>query len=403
MKLIFHPLFLLFLISGVLAQKDNPYYSNTITTSVPALTIETDAVSTSMGNISVVAEDDYPWSGINGNPAILSNRTKLWGVSLSSKSWNRALTQDVNFYSLKGYFSLTENLTAGVFSTYFSPGNIIVSGINCSPFDLYSGIRLAYSSDSTFSAGLGLKYIYSDLVNNCISVVPDNYQSARALAGDFGIQYSKRILLNEKSKFRLNFGINILNIGNKIKYLKDTQEGDFMPGQLGAGTMITYNSTFKNQGNFSLSLAYAADKLLVPTPPIYARDSLGNLILDDQGKYVIALGKHPFVSVFGGIIQSFYDAPYGAWEEFNEIRHSVGLGFRIQTSEDLTFFLRGGYKTTHKTKGNIKYLTTGSGIIYKTFTLHFSMLFLKSYQDQFTYSSGNVMLIAEFPFKKSFH
>ena len=112
------------------------------------------------------------------------------------------------------------------------------------------------------------------------------------------------------------------------------------------------------------------NKLLVPTPPIYAQDSTGQPIKDDNGDYVIESGKDPNRSLVSGMFGSFADAPGGFDEELAEIMWSVGTEYWY----DNQFALRGGFFYEHPLKGNRKYITLGAGLRYNVFGLDFSYL-----------------------------
>ncbi len=110
--------------------------------------------------------------------------------------------------------------------------------------------------------------------------------------------------------------------------------------------------------------------MLVPTPPIYETDTLGNPILDGAGNKVILKGKNPDVSVVQGMIQSFYDAPGGLTEELKEIIWVVGVEYWY----DKQFAVRAGYFHESSMKGNRKFFTLGAGLRYNIFGLDFSYL-----------------------------
>jgi glycosyltransferase involved in cell wall biosynthesis len=114
-----------------------------------------------------------------------------------------------------------------------------------------------------------------------------------------------------------------------------------------------------------LTIAIDFNKLLVPTPPIYASDSSGNPIPGE-----ITKGKDPNVSPVTGIIQSFYDAPYGTKEELEEWTISPALEYWYNK----LFSIRAGYFWESKYKGNRQFFTVGAGLRYNVFGLDFSYL-----------------------------
>jgi hypothetical protein len=121
-----------------------------------------------------------------------------------------------------------------------------------------------------------------------------------------------------------------------------------------------------NRISISLDLA----KLLVPTPPVYALDSNNQIVIGSDGKKVIAKGKDPDVSVVKGMIQSFYDAPYGFKEEMQEINIALAAEYWYNK----LFSVRAGYFYESKYKGNRQFFTLGAGLRYNVFGLDFSYL-----------------------------
>ena len=66
-----------------------------------------------------------------------------------------------------------------------------------------------------------------------------------------------------------------------------------------------------------------------------------------------------------GFFLSFADAPYGAKEEFDEVRWGAGLEY----SYNKQFFARFGYGYENFIKGNRNYLTVGAGFHLSIFSL----------------------------------
>lgn len=95
----------------------------------------------------------------------------------------------------------------------------------------------------------------------------------------------------------------VSNFGNKISYTQHSNNRDFLPANLGIGSSVQFNLDEVNK----LSIAFDANKLLVPTP-----DSTGNF----RNK-----------SVLMGALQSFNDAPGGFTEELSEISYSAGVEY----------------------------------------------------------------------------
>jgi hypothetical protein len=120
----------------------------------------------------------------------------------------------------------------------------------------------------------------------------------------------------------------------------------------------------------TVSFAFDVNKLLVPTPPVYAVDEDGDPIYDAGGDQIIEAGKDPDVGVLPGVFQSFTDAPGGMKEEFNELMFSVGAEYWYLKQ----FAFRGGYFHEHETKGARKYFTVGMGLKMNVFSLDMAFL-----------------------------
>ena len=91
---------------------------------------------------------------------------------------------------------------------------------------------------------------------------------------------------------------------------------------------------------------------------------------DDAGNPVIEDGKDPNVSVVQGMLQSWYDAPYG----FNEEMREWNLVFGLEYWYDKQFAIRTGFFYEDATKGNRKFFTLGAGLRYNIFGLDLSYL-----------------------------
>jgi hypothetical protein len=109
---------------------------------------------------------------------------------------------------------------------------------------------------------------------------------------------------------------------------------------------------------------------LVPSNPVYKRDSLGDFVYDSDNNLIIEKGKDPNPPVIQGMLQSFNDAPNGFKEEMEEINISLGLEYWY----DKQFALRSGFFYEPESKGNRKYLTFGAGFRFNVFGLDLSYL-----------------------------
>jgi hypothetical protein len=350
---------------------------NAIQTAVPFMTITPDSRGGGMGDVGVASEPDINSQFWNNAKYVFME--SQGGVALSYTPWLRKLINDINLAYLAGFYKIDEKQVVSAALRYFSLGQIIFTDNYGTPQGIYVpnefAIDAGYSRLLTdnFSGGIVFRFIRSDLTGGQ-SVGGGESKAAMAIAGDLGFFYRKPDLRMGSKDAILGLGIQIANMGNKVSYTAD-QEKSFLPINLRLGGALTVNMDDYN----SISLMADVNKLLVPTPPVWATDSIGTPIRDNEGNQVIEFGKNPFVAVPVGMFQSFYDAPGVVRddgsrsvfrEEINEISFSVGMEYWYRKQ----FAIRGGYFHEHASKGNRKYFTVGMGLRLNVFSLDFSYL-----------------------------
>jgi hypothetical protein len=341
---------------------------NTITTAVPFLLIAPDSRAGSMGDCGVATTPDA--NSMHWNPAKLAFVDDDMGFSVSYSPWLQALVNDINLAYLSFYRRIDKMQAFGASLRYFSMGEITFTdkaGESLGTFNPNEfSIDAAYSRkfSDNFSGAVSLRYIYSNLTGNFF-VGGSESRPGQALATDVSAFYHKKLKVDNRNSI-LAFGINISNIGNKISYTETTQR-DFIPINLRLGPSFTIELDKYNVLLFTADI----NKLLVPTPPIYARnDTTGHAIIGPDGNYVIANGMDPNRSVVSGMFQSFSDAPGGFSEEMKEFTWAFGVEYWY----DKQFAIRGGYFHESQYKGNRKYFTLGAGLKYNVFGLDFAYL-----------------------------
>jgi hypothetical protein len=359
--------------NNIIAQNINNRGGNTITTGVPFLLINPDAQSTGIGDIGVVAAPGYYQTGLTQNPALLARNEKVIGSMTSYKPWLRNLAPDIRLWNTSVYHSLGKKMSIGYSFNYFSFGEVIFTDDNGNaagvfrPKEFSGALKLAQSITPNLSLGAGIKYIYSNLTPGFAR----NYHPATAFAGELGMDYRKEIKKEDEKIFRYDIGASILNIGNKIRYT-DASPGEFLPTIGKIGVMFTYSQHIETTTTWAIDIAYQAEKLLVPTPPIYKykTDTSGNVTnevdVDPNGKPIILAGKDPNRSVVQGMLGSFNDAPGGFHEELREIVHCFGIENRFTFNEKITVSIRLGHLRENILKGNRKFFMTGLGLKYKS-------------------------------------
>jgi hypothetical protein len=321
-----------------------------------------------MGDCGAASTPDV--NSMHWNAAKYSFLDKKFGFALNYTPWLRRLVPDINFSYLSGYYKFKKDQTLAASLRYFSLGDITFTDINGNTVGQFRpnefALDVAYSRklSERFSMALALRYIYSNLTSN-VNVGGANTKAGQAGAADISAYYQNPDLTLGGKKVTYAFGLNISNIGNKISY-SETGVKDFLPTNLKIGN----NLTFKLDEYNSIAIMVDLNKLLVPSPPEFARDSTGSPILAPDGTYQIAYGKKSNVGVIPGIVQSFGDAPGGFKEEMAEIMWSTGLEYWY----DNLFSFRAGYFHESPSKGNRQYFNIGAGLRYNVFGIDFAYL-----------------------------
>ena len=343
---------------------------NAITTAVPFLSIAPDSRAGAMGDIGCATSADA--NSQSYNPAKYVFNKNRFGFSVSYSPWLRQLVNDINLAYLAGYWRITDMDAIGASLRYFSLGDIefmdengnLISTQNPNEF----AIDFTYSRKliDVLSIAITPRFIYSNLTAGQF-VGGEETKAGLAGAADISLFYEQDFDVKGLENSTLRAGLCISNMGNKMSYSFGTLRRDFLPTNLKLG--LGYELDF--DGYNKLAVTGELNKLLVPTNPIYAHDSItGNTIYDAAGNPVIAAGMNPDVSVPQGMIQSFYDAPGGFKEEMREIMWALGAEYSYRN----LFFVRLGYFHESQYKGNRQFLSVGAGIKYSIFGIDVSYL-----------------------------
>ena len=339
-----------------------------ITTAVPFLAISPDSRASGMGDVGVATSPDA--NATHWNPAKLAFLEPSFGISASFTPWLSKVVNDMSISYLSAYKKINQQQALGLSMRYFDLGDIQLTDrqgnlLNLvSPREFSLAATFALQLSENLSAGLSGRFIHSKLLSWTNSNGTDG-QAGISGAADVGIYYNKDIVFNG-NEGSWAFGANISNIGAKITYL-DENQADFIPTNLRVGGAFT---TYLDPYN-KLTFAVDLNKLLVPTPPIYLRDSVTNrIVFDANNNPQILRGEDPDRGLLSGMFGSFADAPDGFSEELQEVMISAGVEYWYN---DL-FAVRTGYFYEHANKGNRKYFTAGLGLRYQVFGVDFAYL-----------------------------
>ncbi len=332
------------------------------TTAVPFLTIAPDARSGGMGDAGVSSSPDV--YSLYWNPAKYAFEDKDFGVGIGYVPWLRGLVNDIGLASITGFKKFGDRQAIALSLRYFSMGDVMFTndqGVELGevkPNEWAIDATYARKFSPSFSGAVAGRFIYSNLVP--VKYIED-VRPGTSVAADVSLYYHKELEIKGLTSSLFCFGLDISNIGSKISYKSSSITSDFIPTNLRLGPSFTMDVDEYNR----LTLMVDFNKLLVPTPPIYATDTLGNPL-----NGVIAKGKNPNVSPITGMIQSFYDAPGGLKQELAEWTISPAIEYWYNK----LFSLRAGYFYENVTEGDRKFFTIGAGLRYNVFGLDFSYL-----------------------------
>lgn len=337
----------------------NAQQTGGITTAAPFLLIPPDARSGGMGDIGVATSADA--FSLFHNPAKMAFGSRQVYAGLTYSPWLRNLTDDIFIGSASYINRFSENSAWGADFKYFSLGEISLTdnqgnangSINPNEFVLSGAYALKLSE--TFSMGVGLKYLRSNLAFN--GTAGNALQPINSFAVDVSGYYQSFEENYGSFNGRYRIGFNITNIGPKVSYVPG--EEDFIPTNLKFGGGFDF--ILDDYNIISTNLEFT--KLLVPTPPL--RDGNGNIIE----------GKDDNVGWINGIFQSFGDAPGGFSEELQEFTWAMGAEYLYNNA----FALRAGYFHESENKGNRQYFTIGAG--FRTNALNVDLSYLINSSD----------------------
>lgn len=334
--------------------------SRVITTGVPFLLITPDARSAGMGELGVATSADVysqQW-----NPAKYVFAEKSQGLGVSYTPYLSKLVDDIFLANVTYYTKNTERSAWGASLKYFSLGDIqfndlvantiIQQGIE-RPNELTLDVSYGLKLDDKFSLAVAGRFIRSDLkLSSDLDATPAN-----TLGVDIAAFYRGDVFDLGENKGRIRYGMNISNIGPRLKYDEGGQK-NFIPTNLRVGTGLDLVLDANNSLNFNLEL----NKLLVPSPVAIVEN--GDIVGYQQ----------PDITFLKGIFESFSDAPDGFSEELKEITWATGVEYVFQDS----FALRTGYFNESLEKGSRRFLTLGAGFRLDFATIDISYLFSTS-------------------------
>ena len=320
---------------------------NPVSTAVNSLKIGPDARAGGLGDIGAATDPDV--NSQAWNPAKYPFCISRAGIAVNYTPWLRKIVNDIDLAYVAGYMRLGDYTAISSSLRYFSLGEVDAGeNMSIKPYEMAFDIGVSRMLSENFSAAIALRYIRSDLSGN----YSDDTKPGNAFAADVAMYYNKYVVMGSR-ECQLGLGLNISNIGSKMKF--GDENTYFIPTNLRLGVNYLIPINEYNKIAFGLDL----NKLLVPTMPRQKDDESGE-------DYQQRLQKDYFdMSPITGIFKSFGDAPGGFSEELKEIQWSFGVEYTCNDK----FILRAGYHDEDKDKGNRKYFTVGAGFRMNVFSI----------------------------------
>ena len=323
---------------------------NPVEHAVISQTIAPDARAGGMGDVGAATDPDVnsQYWNLAKYPFCISRA----GVALNYTPWLRQLVNDIDLAYVAGYYRVGDYGALSGSLRYFSLGEVYTSDesdMTVNPYEMSLDVAYSRMLSETFSMGVGLRWIYSDLRYD----YSEDSKPASAFAADIAFYYNNYVMLGSR-ECQLGLGLTATNIGSKISFYGD-EESQFIPAnlRLGASLMIPVDEYNR------FTLAADANKLMVPTVPRQGVDESNSDYQDRVRR------EYSDISSIKGMFDSFSDAPGGFKEEMEEVQWSVGAEYVYHDQ----FSLRAGYYHESESKGNRKYFTVGGGFRMSVFSL----------------------------------
>jgi hypothetical protein len=332
------------------AQDDKSTMFNPVEHAVISQTIAPDARSAGMGDVGAATDPDVnsQYWNLAKYPFCISRA----GIALNYTPWLRQLVNDIDMAYVAGYYRIGDYSALSGSLRYFSLGEVFTSetsDITVKPYEMSLDVAYSRMLSETFSLGVGLRWIYSDLRYD----YSEDSKPASAFAADVALYYNNYIMLGQR-ECQLGLGLVASNIGSKISYYGD-EESQFIPANLRLGASLMVPVDEWNRFSFSAD----ANKLMVPTVPRQEVDESNSDYQDRVRR------EYSDVGSISGMFKSFNDAPGGFKEELEEVQWSVGAEYIYHDQ----FSIRAGYHHESESKGNRKYFTVGGGFRMNVFSL----------------------------------
>lgn len=321
---------------------------NPISTAVTSRNIAPDAVGSSMGDIGAATTPDVYsqyW-----NPAKYPFTISRAGLAVNYTPWLKSIVDGIALLNATGYVRLGDYQALSASLDYFTVGDVTTEdeSMTVRPYEMSFDLAYSRMLSESFSAAVGLRYMYSDMSGHAF----DDMTAGNAFAADLGIYWNRYFMMGQR-ECQFGLGLNISDIGSKINFGDDYSY--FIPTRMRLGLNLTLPLNEYNRLAFNVE----ASKLLVPSKPLQM-DGETDVDYNDR-----LMTDYYNISSISGIFKSFGDSPRGFKGEMSEIL--FGGGFEYCYNDK--FFLRAGYHHESSWEGGRKYATFGAGFKMSTLSI----------------------------------
>ena len=322
------------------------------TTSIPFLQIEPDSRASGMGMAGVALADDA--NAVFWNPAGLAGQQGA-EVTFTHAPWLPELGADLYFEYLAGKYAIPGIGVAAAHVTFLNLGEqqrVDEQGTDLGTFrsyDLAVGVSMGRRMMPRLDAGLGLRFIYSNLAGGVVD-------AASTVVGDLGVVYRPPMFSN----IQPTLGLTLANLGTSIKYGSEGQQNS-IPTYLRLGGALSTRFDDFNRLTWSVDMK----RLLVD------EDSTGQPAAFIPGIFTSWGGR----TVDPTPSDNFPDCgPEDDCENVSVLRQfTIGTGLEYWYNDLLA--LRTGFFYEDPLNGNRQFLTFGAGFRYSLVGVDLSYIY----------------------------
>jgi len=327
------------------------------------------------GNLGVVSSDFNALNNYTENPALLVRNDSLVAARLGVISKNFSELGLENTKYVTSFIKSNSKHALGITAAYLHQEplifvNVIGEIVNeIRPIEVNLQFNYAYRISKSLSIGAALKYFRSDIFRDLDAFQGIEAKVGHAVLGDLGLDYQGTLYKNDKSSLKLNLGLALRNVGNKMRYLENIEPNYFAPTDISLGAMLNYELLVNSKSRFCFDLGYSAQKRLVP--------------------FYLNQKELQNANFLKGALLSFGDNPDGLSGEFDEVFNSFGSEARIVLLNKFLFALRGGRFISQAFKeSNGDLFLAGIGLGFKGFILDFALPLEENWTDKYSMNLG---------------